>query len=180
MDWPRPIFVAPTIMHPHHPDALGGALVAAVLNAVTATPWVVANKAYYYPFKLYDWATVYQLMFFVGSASSGNVDIGIYDGQGNRIVSAGSTAMSATANTIQVINVTDTVLPPGDYFLALARDTTSGNQYATGIADELGLSQFPIYEEASAFPLPATATPVKCTDNTVNIFSCGAQLVPTF
>lgn len=180
MDWPRPRFVSPAIMHPHHPDSLGGAITAAVLNAVTASVWGAANKAYYYPFTLYDWATVYQFLLFVGSSSAGNVDIGIFDSQGNKVISTGSTAMSATANTIQEINVTDTVLAPGEYFIGVSRDTTSGNVMATGVADELALSQFAVYEEASAFPLPTTATMVKCTDNTVNIFSCGAQLVPTF
>lgn len=180
MDWPAPRFTPPAIMHPHHIDALGSAVSSGVLNAVSSTTWPSANKAFFYPFTLYDFVTVYQLLFWVGAASSGNIDVGIYDSQGNRIISSGSTAMSATVDTIQEINIADTELPPGNYFLAVAVDNATGRCYSSSIADELILSEVAVYEMAAAFPLPTSATMVSCTDGTVNIFSIGAQLVPTF
>lgn len=170
------------ILTPWSPESLGSAApaIARTLGLVASAAWFSANLAFYYPFRLSSWATAYQLLFWVGATSSGNIDVGIYDSQLNRIVSAGSTAMSATVNTVQEINITDTVLPPGDYFIGGVCSNTTGTVFLTSLADESILSAMPIYEEANALPLPNPATPVVSTQSTPPIVAIGIQFRSVF
>jgi hypothetical protein len=96
-------------------------------------------------------------MFSAHASSSGNIDIGIYGVDGTRLVSKGSTAMAGT-NTLQIFDVTDTYLAPGDYFLAIALDNNTAIVWASalvaGMAPFLGI----YIETLSDLPLPATAT----------------------
>lgn len=131
---------------------------------------------------MYNWGTAYQLLFYVGATSSGNIDVGIYDSQQNRIVSAGSTAMSATINTVQEINIADTVLSPGEYFLAVACDNTTGTVFQRAYADELVLAGVPIYSQtgltAAALTNPGTAViSAAASPSTV---ACGIQFTSVF
>jgi len=165
------------------PESLGIALSSISgtgLLAASGTTWQANNLAYYYPFTLYDWATAYQLLFFVGATASGNVDVGIYDSQKHLVVSSGSTAMG-TANTVQQLNIADTVLAPGDYLLGVACSSTSGTSFIIGgFSDENLVTATVFYEEASALPLPATCAPVVTTRSSVQVVVCGIQFVPTF
>lgn len=179
-----PIYEVPVspILTPWSPESLGNAgnAFGRPLGGASSSTWVAANKAFYYPFRLSSWATAYQLLFWVGATSSGNIDVGIYDRQLHRIVSAGSTAMSATVNTVQELNITDTVLPPGDYLLGGVCSNTTGTVLLHTLADELALSAMPIYEEANALPLPDPATPVVSTQSTPPIVAIGIQFRSVF
>lgn len=97
-----------------------------ILNAGTASTvaqtWVATNRALYIPVIVDVTVTVYQMGFEVGT-QSGNCDVGIYDVAKNRLVSAGSTAVAAAG--FQAINIADTVLTPGVYFLAMNVDNTT-------------------------------------------------------
>lgn len=184
MDFPVPRIPPPPILTPFSLDSLGleySAISASGIGGIASASWAANNKAYFYPFRLFTWATAYQLLFTVGGTSSGNIDVGIYDSQLNRIVSAGSTGMSATVNTVQALNIADTVLPPGDYLLAVACSTTGGTWLRTPtLTDEVLLGSIPVYEQASAFPLPDPCVPVLCTDASQGIGAVGIQFVPTF
>ncbi|MDP3909266.1 MAG: hypothetical protein Q8Q14_02655 [Gemmatimonadales bacterium] len=185
MDWPNIKWPAPPVLTPFALESLGFGVPAptgsASIGGATSSTWSVNNKAYFYPFRLHEFATAYQLLFWVGATSSGNIDVGIYDSQLNLIVSAGSTAMSATVNTVQEINITDTVLPPGDYLLGVACSTTAGTCFNSGGGvDDILLSSYPVYEQTTALPLPDPAVPVLCTDSSPSRWVCGIQFVPTF
>lgn len=160
----------PPVLTTAHPDALGTPAVANIaagpLGNATSAAWPTANLALYIPFTLTEWATAYQLLWWVGGTSSGNIDVGIYDAQKNRIVSAGSTAMSATTNTVQELNITDTLMAPGRYFLAAACDNNTGTVFRIALGtDEIALSASPIYEQAglTAAALTNPGVPVVTT-----------------
>lgn len=181
MDWPTGVIVAPPVLTPFNMESLGPSMGTAPLGGATSTTWTVNNKGYYYPFRLDQIVTARQLLFWVGATSSGNIDVAIYDSQLNRIVSAGTTAMSATVNTWQELNITDTVLHPGDYYLGVSCSTTVGTCFTqSSSADESALSRWPVYEQASALPLPNPAVPVVCTDDTPPLWACGIQFAPVF
>jgi hypothetical protein len=120
--------------------------------------WPTANLAIYCPVLVPEPTIVTKMAVQIGSATSGNLDLGVYDEAGVRLVSTGSTAVGS-ASTLQVEDVTDTLLTPGTYYLAIACDNTTARfltggfaaQSATGYAK--GLRQ-----ETSAMPLPSTAT----------------------
>lgn len=118
--------------------------------------WPVANKAFFIPVRLPVPATVFQLICGTGTGTTGNFDVGIYDAGGNRLVSSGSTAKT-TASSERIINVTDTVLGPGLYYLAMSTDGVTN--YLRQSVATLGLAKLMgVYEMTTAFALPATAT----------------------
>lgn len=159
MDFPQGRFPPVNTITPFHLDAGGYRLRVSTSDYgldTLITSAVVANQAYYYPFQLYEPATVYKMSVIGGTSTSGNFDLGIYDSEKNRLINTGSTAMPAAA-TISVVDITDTALLPGLYFLAAAF-SASTNVFGVAITDELALAPFPAYEEAvGSFGLPATA-----------------------
>ena len=179
---------APVVVTPFHYESTGRASASSglatlpTLGGAASTAWTAANKALFYPFRLTGWAIAYQLLFWVGATSSGNLDVGIFDSNKNKIVSAGSTAMSATVNTVQELNITDTVLAPGEYLLGAAVDNTTGTVFAVAASDEISLSNYPIYEQASltAAALTDPAVPVPFTGSSVPIVAVGIQLRSVF
>ena len=78
---------------------------AATLNFATARA-LGANIAHYMPVLVESQITVFKMSIIIG-AQAGNVDVGIYNEAGTRLVSAGSTVAGAAG--IQIFDVTDTV-----------------------------------------------------------------------
>lgn len=133
---------------------------------VTAA-WASANAAYYFPMWLSEPTTITQAFFETGTAS-GNVDLGIYDATFVRKVSSGSTAASVTNGT-QVINLTDTLLDRGYYWMAMAADNTTLTVRRVSVG--LGYVRLlGFFQQASAFALPATATPAAIATTSMPIF----------
>ena len=118
--------------------------------------WPAANLAIFHPIRLAVPVTVTKFWLINGATAAGNVDIGIYDLNGYRIASTGSTAQG-TVSVLQSIDVTDFTIGPGGFYLAMALDngtaTSLSNSMTAIQTRELGLA-----EMAAAFPLPATAT----------------------
>jgi hypothetical protein len=126
-------------------------------NPVNSAAWPSANLAIFVPFRIAEITTVYKMACGTGSATTGNFDLGIYDLSGNLLVSTGSTAKTS-ATSERVVDVTETTLLPGAYYLAMAVDTASAAYVGyTLVNAELG-KLFGMREVASAFPLPSTVT----------------------
>jgi hypothetical protein len=126
------------------------------LNGTASATYISANRAIYIPFALASTATFVKMFVINGAAVSGNIDVGIYNEAGTRLVSSGSTAQAGTS-AIQEFDITDTTLSEGIYYLAVAMDNTTGTlQRGTGSSLRLQMTGMAI--QASAFPLPATAT----------------------
>ena len=121
----------------------------------TSTTWPTANKAFFLAWELLAPYTVRRLWVYNGAAVSGNLDVGLYSHDGTRLVSSGSTAQAGT-NTLQLMDVTDVLLAPGLYYLALCLDNTTGavmSAPATLANAARGGAQM-----LTAFPLPTVAT----------------------
>lgn len=133
-------------------------LIAAGQSANNATAWPAVNQAIYVPVVVPAPIKIFQMGLWVVVTATGNVDVGIYDNVGNKIVSSGSTAIGASA-TIQVFNITDTVLNPGTYFLASWCSTittaTFQNVLANATCARAGGYQI---QSSLASGLPTTAT----------------------
>lgn len=125
-------------------------------NTVTTTAavWPSANRAIFTAVYT-DVPVLVQTMGIQVSTQSGNVDVGIYDAVGTRLVAAGTTSTGAAG--LQTFNITDTRLNPGQYWIAMACDNTTAGftrlAPATNVAQVTGVQQM-----ASAMNLPATAT----------------------
>jgi hypothetical protein len=141
-------------------QSLGVALFMA--NSTPASNnFVTASLAVFIPFVVPEPMVCTKLFWGNGTAVAGNLDAGIYDTAGTRLVSTGTTAQSGTTN-VQVVDITDMALARGLYYLAFASDTSGATQKvyaalpAAGIPQSLGLLQM-----AAAFVLPSTATYAK-------------------
>lgn len=124
--------------------------------AASSVAWNSANYAVYVPLLLATSVTVYKITMGDGTLTGGNFDVGIYNSIGTKLVSSGATAR-AGASQEQVIDITDTVIGPGLYYVAMSADGTnnyiminSTNTQLTRMCGVLG--------QASAYTLPATAT----------------------
>jgi hypothetical protein len=93
----------------------------AAVNPGTSA-WTTANTAVFLPFTI-SFPYLAQKMAVQVATQSGNMDIGIYDEKGNRLVSMGSTAVGAAG--LQVFDITDTWLNPGTYFMAVNADNVA-------------------------------------------------------
>jgi hypothetical protein len=103
-----------------------------------------------------------------GATAANNIDVGIYDAAGTRLVSAGSTAQAGTSD-LQLFDVTDTLLGPGLFYFAVSFDGTTGTVFRHVVSQNFGQALGVCQQTASAHPLPATAT-----------FAANAfQIVPT-
>ena len=121
---------------------------------VGAGAWPSANLAIFVPWRVVapTWA---RRVWYASGNATGNVDVGIYRDDGSLVVSSGATAQGST-NVVNFINITDTQIPPGDYFLALSCASASAQPYRSnngGFSRSQGVCQM-----AAAHPLPATAT----------------------
>ncbi len=134
-------------------------------HTMSNSAWPVADRAIYQPIRICTPILVVEMLSHVEAQGAGNLELGIYtndNGPDRKLVSA---SRAGGANSAQTVNITDTLVGPGLYWIAMAADATtincrdfSGGQYT---AEELRI--FGILQEASAFNLPATATAVKNT-----------------
>lgn len=125
---------------------------------VASAAWPAANQACYIPFKL-PWPYVVRRLFWVnGSSVNSNADIGIYTSGGAKLYSSGSTAQSGASVPQYVTPASPLLLLPDLYFLGLSFSGTTNKAFMdTAITAILGRF-LGMYQQASALPLPATAT----------------------
>lgn len=133
-------------------------------GAPTSAAWESAARVVYFPILVLALATVRRVWWANGATVSGGatVEVGIYrdtDGKpGAKIISGSAT--QGSANVVQFVDVTDTALAPGRYWLALMMSSATN----TTIFRKALLSSYDAalrFQEAAANPLPATATPVE-------------------
>lgn len=153
------------------PHSVGVSL-AAMRIAVANITWPSANVAIFVPFVTVEPVVITKLWWMNNAVAVTNIDLGIYDEAGTRLVSTGSTAWS-TAQSAQSVDIADTRLDRGRYYWAMATDGTAASAFS-GVAPAAGLCQaLGIVRQTSAFPLPSTATFVATTHAVVP--SCGGQ-----
>lgn len=160
--WPRNLWANTCVITPFSYESLGYGLTrggaSGTINSIGSGTWPTQNKAFYFPFTIVEKTfTVKRIGVVNGTAVSGNIDAGIYDSQGNRLVSSGSTAQAGTG-VIQWLDVTDTDLKPALYYMALAVDNTTATVSRNVGVNASILRVLGCFVETSAFVLPATAT----------------------
>lgn len=152
-DFPTAIDYSKSVIDTLSLESLGSSVSAFSIASAT---WPTANTAIYIPVRVAYPIIIAKMFWLNGGTVNGNVDAGIYNSEGNRLVSSGST-LQATINVVQSVDITDTLLLPGLYYMALASDSVTATfqrlNTLTQMARSLG-----VYSQATAFALPATAT----------------------
>jgi hypothetical protein len=126
-------------------------------NGTTATAaWPTANLIIYVPVAVRISLVCRKLWVVVQATGTGNIDIGLYNAAGTRLVNSGTTAHGVTGGP-KFFDVTDTPLNPGLYYIAVQQDnnTDTYERYAPAIPL---LAASGVLSEATTFGLPATAT----------------------
>lgn len=132
-------------------SALGYNIPSSTLVSMTASQaiYLPILLPWKYPVKRAIWAN--------GASAGANVDIGIYSVGGVRLASLGGVAESGTsAFQSSALSI---LLSPGCYYLAFVQTNanyTVGNNSSPAQANMGRILGF--YQQASAYPLPATAT----------------------
>lgn len=147
------------IITPAYPEFGAQCGLARIQAGATVTgSWITASKAFAIPFALSDDVVVTHLGWRNGSAAGSNHDIGIYRAVDlSLVVSTGSVAGSGSS-VLQSVDITDTPLPRGQYYLAKVVDATTANRvrfYGSGTAGNLDILGGMI-SMVSAIPLPST------------------------
>lgn len=172
-----PNYIPPPVISTISAESLGLSARMSVTNvAIGSGAWPSSNRAYFIPFNISITILVTKLWVANGTTASNNFDVGIYDEQGTRIISSGSTARTGTS-VVQSVNITDTMIGPGRFYFGLAQDGTSGHNIRfSGITSAGQAGLVGVYSMNSAFALPATAT--FATSATSYIPICGLLVSP--
>jgi hypothetical protein len=125
-------------------------------------PWPGANYALFLPVRLASPMVVARVFWRNGTVVGANVDLGIYDEQGARLFSLGSTAQGAVSSTIEV-DVADTPVGPGLLYVAFVCDSGTARIWQTTIGGAAWFKCCGIAAQAAALPLPVKAILVSPT-----------------
>lgn len=162
------------VITPFHSEAIDATLNITIVSTTSVA--FVDELIYFFPFRIYEPAVAVKMSYVVGATAAGNVDLGIYDSQGNLIVSTGLTAQG-TINTLQELDITDTLLNPGQYFMAIKCTDGTGTAFLTTQVDENALANRPVYTEAggAGAALPTTATLALSAQATIAFIAMGVH-----
>jgi hypothetical protein len=143
--------------------------------------WASANDPVAIPFVLATPEVVTHLSIANGSAAGENFDIGIYDQNWARKISAGST-LSTGASQWQQVDVTDTPLQPGRYYLVTVRDNVTANRgFFISATTAAVLSLFGVKDSSTdAFPLPDPLTNMVACATATRLPLCSVGLRATY
>ena len=145
------------ITTPFSTNSVGPDMAALGASAVGSIAWPTSNQGIFVPFYITTPKTAYKMFVHNGATASGNLDVGIYDSTGAKLVTMGSTAQ-AGINALQILDIADTVLAAGNYYMAIAMDGTVGTAFMAGSIASVAAEAFNVRRMASAFPLPTSAT----------------------
>jgi len=177
-DWPVSRMDVITI-HPWSVESIGGKFFnqgGTSFIAAASLAYPAANDALFVPFYLPKPIVIVTLFAHNGATVSGNIDMGIYDVAGVRLVSIGSTAQ-AGANGVQFFNITDTHVGPGHFYLAVAMNNTTGTLFRGTAGSTIRIQPMGMAKQATAFALPATATFATVTADYVPLMGLSTRAV---
>lgn len=135
-------------------NMLAGSMACLDLSTGSAV-WPGANYVVVMPFSLPYAQTFSRVSWFNGAAVSGNVDVGIYNEDGSKIVTIGSTAQ-AGISLIQLVTMTSTPLAAGSYLFAMSVDNGVAAFTRWTTPNSTNFQALGSMTATAVFPLPAT------------------------
>jgi hypothetical protein len=129
--------------------------------AYASNAWPTANLAIYIPIAIALPVVAKKLWLACGTTGTDNIDIGIFSEGGTKIVASGATA-KVNSDAELVVEITDTLLAPGRYWIGVSCASNTATFWTLGLAVPNGAA-LGVMQEGSAHPLPATATMVALT-----------------
>src|SRR3972149_8804009 len=156
------------------PESLGVEL-GAFSQGLSATALVALN-VYYIPFRLAAPMVARQMFIENGGTISGSFDVGIYSQDGSRLVNSPSGSVAhAGGNVLQIVDITDTLLLPGRYYMALVFDNGSALVMRGSFSPTAAVVGI-LNQTLGALPLPATATFAEPTLGTIPVLGITSKV----
>jgi len=174
MDWPVPITPTMPMIFSWSSEALGclmSTLASSQITSEVSTSYPAANRILYIPFSLGRTVVVAQMFVYNGAFTGGpNINLGIYSQSGTRLVETGTTAQTGTSS-LQVIDITDTTIGPGSFYLAVIATATTANMFMINFTNAEFARAAGLFQEAgTGSTLPTTATFSSTTSSVVPMF----------
>jgi hypothetical protein len=116
-------------------DAIDGVGVGAnFLQGSSTQTWITADLAQYIPVRIRRHVVAKKFWFSQGATGTNNIDIGIFDRGGTKVISTGLTAKAA-ATDCKIVDVTDTPLKPDLYYLGMTCVSATATFIMFGISN---------------------------------------------
>jgi len=157
-DWP--VISLPTLgtIHIFSLESIGIGLMTAANGKIISIPDSTAGilVTRYVPFYLSQSILVAKMFVYNGTVVDGNIDLGIYDKSGKKLMSTGSVAQSGT-EVLQVLDITGPRIGPGNFYIALGNSSGNAKFHQVSVGSEQNLWIIGVLDEQT-FPLPNQAT----------------------
>jgi hypothetical protein len=138
--------------------SIGAAMSGFIASNPVSGSYPSSNLAMAVPFEIAAPFLVRKVFWINGTtATTNSADCGVYTEAGARVVSGGGTAISG-ATQLQEVDVTDTLLKPGRYWLAYVQNGTTATPFTVATA-ATNLRSCGCAQMATAYVLPSTFTP---------------------
>lgn len=171
---PAPARIASSpVLSPTSDQSIGRFLQAVGVTAPASAAYTAANVALFFPLAIAQPITISGVWWYNGTVTGGNCDVGIYSAAFTRLASVGSTGRGSASAIVRTSLAAAITLPRGSYYLAFAHNGTN-NFFRLATAAVL-CAAAGVMEQASAFALPATATPSVTTRAYVPMFGLVAS-----
>ena len=149
------------------------AAIAGLYSSPSSAAWESAARAVYYCLRVPS-CVVRRVWWANGATTSGaTVEVGLYADNGHRpgVNLVSGSAAQGTASTVQFVDVTDTGLAGGVVWIAMMMSSATNTTAFRSAAAATYVDVTYRLEQASANPLPSTATPVESSAS--SIWLCG-------
>jgi hypothetical protein len=125
----------------------------------SAQAWTTADLVHYAPIRVKRHVIAVKLWFGSEATGTNNIDIGIFNRAGTKIISTGLVAKPAS-NTCSVQDITDTPLAPDLYYMGMTcvSATATFNMWNLTNAPDLSAQGFRTEQLGAGAALPSTAT----------------------
>ena len=170
---PSSVFISPLSA-----EGYGASLRAVVTTAAASAAYPAVQRALFFPFKTYRPETVYRFFWVNGTtASTDNIQVGIYDNAGNSL-KLGTSTLASGVSQCQFDNIADYVLPAGSYLLAIWGGGTTTHLIRYAPTSRFGRVMGSFQQSSLASGLPTTATLALNSSGYVPIFGLALRSTP--
>lgn len=134
-------------------------------GAASSGTWESANRAVYYSLYVPVVTVIRRVWWANGATTTGGatIEAGVYADAGAKpgakLISGSAT--QGTASQVQFVDVTDTTLTPGYYWLAVMATTTTNTTLHRNNGVDTGADAAIRFQESTGGTLPTTATPAE-------------------
>lgn len=171
-DYPQP---NQHIISTWSPNAVGGEVSGVTSNSWASATYPAASRALAFPFAVSSPFLVRKVFWFNGTTvGTDSADVGVYTEAGARLVSGGGTLTSGASGT-QEVDVTDTLLQPGRYWLAYAQNGVTATPIMINTGSAGNIRCLGIAQMAAAYVLPSTFTPATAASGLIGLFGIASR-----